>query len=53
MLNKEIIKELVNMSSSLNIKEPNDKYTYEILIYNRYYNILNLKSGFAELMFYK
>jgi len=37
----------------LNIKEPNDKYTYEILIYNRYYNILNLKSGFAELMFYK
>jgi hypothetical protein len=37
----------------LNIKEPNDKYTYDILIYNRYYNILNIKSGMGELMFYK
>ena len=37
----------------LNIKQPHDNYTYDILIYNRYYNILNIKSGIGELMFYK
>ena len=37
----------------LNINKPNVNYKYDILIYNRYYNILNIKSGMAELMFYK
>ena len=43
----------VSIDIGLNNSTDTLDYNYDILIYNRYYNILTVKSGIAELMFYK
>ena len=45
----------VNLILDLNQPSNDEKidYKYDIIIYNRYYNILKLKSGIAELVFFK
>tara|TARA_E500000178_G_scaffold352498_1_gene416070 strand:+ start:1064 stop:2752 length:1689 start_codon:yes stop_codon:yes gene_type:complete len=47
-------KHLGGITLNINTKEPskyNENYMYNIIIYFRYYNILEIKSGMADLLF--
>ena len=44
-----------NISIDLDLKKPSDydteNYLYDIFVYFRYYNILEIKSGMGDLLF--
>ena len=46
----------VQLKFKINSKSTDDycvNYNYDIVVYNRFYNVLVCKSGIAELMFFK